>query len=223
MSPIPNEHLTRPLPYYRIIKRLIDLIIASASLILLAPLLILIAVLIWIDSRGPALFKQQRIGLDGKPFTFYKFRSMKIDTDPLGFSPSHQDDPRLTRIGQILREWSLDELPQLFNVIRSEMSLVGPRPLLPWQYERWTSRQRQRLLVKPGMTGWAQVHGRAEVAHDAKIELDLHYVQQASVGLDLRIIWTTITQNLGRSRIYETNYYGTGPENSPNNNSREIM
>lgn len=204
------EELPRPSNMYQTCKRLIDLCLVVPALVVLAPLMLVVSILIRRDSSGPALFTQQRVGRDGTPFTLYKFRTMRMDVDPLGFSPSTRDDPRLTNIGRFLREYSLDELPQLLNVLTGTMSLVGPRPLLMWQYEQWTPRQRQRLLVRPGITGWAQIHGRGEVPHDTKIELDLWYVAHAGIALDARILYTTLLQAIGRHKIYETDYFGAG-------------
>jgi lipopolysaccharide/colanic/teichoic acid biosynthesis glycosyltransferase len=190
--------------------RIFSLCVVLPLLILLAPFMIGIGVLIRLTSPGPALFKHERVGLHGRRFTLYKFRTMRADTDPYGFSPQDGSDPRLTRTGRWLRERSLDELPQLINVVKGDMTLVGPRPLLPWQWEQWTPRQRRRCDVLPGLTGWAQVHGRGDVSHEEKIELDLWYVQRRGLALDLKIIWQTFLGVLGRKAIYETDYDGSG-------------
>jgi len=193
-------------PVERKIKRILDLAVSAAALVFLFPVMLVIAVLIRADSPGPSLFRQQRVGLGGKTFKLFKFRTMRPDVDPYGFSPADGSDPRLTRIGKPLREHSLDELPQLINVLLGHMSLVGPRPLLLWQYEKWTPRQRRRCEVKPGLTGWAQVLGRTELTHEEKIELDLWYVDHAGLWLDLKILWMTIAVVLKRQGTYEPKY-----------------
>jgi sugar transferase EpsL len=176
---------------YSTMKRVIDILAAGVALTILSPLMALIALAIRWSSPGPAVFRQNRVGKHGKIFTFYKFRTMRTDTDPYGFSPRDDSDPRVTRVGKILRKYSLDELPQLLNVLKGQMTLVGPRPLLPWQYDKWTDRQKRRCEVKPGLTGWAQVQGRGALTHEDKIELDLWYVDHSSPWLDLKIIGKT--------------------------------
>lgn len=189
------------------IKRLLDIIATLFALAILGVPMLLIALAIRLGSPGPALFRQQRAGWRGKPFTMLKFRTMRADVDPYGRSPRGPEDPRLTRLGRFLRERSLDELPQLLNVLAGQMSLVGPRPLYLRQAERWDQRQRRRLEVRPGMTGYAQVFGRASLTHEEKIELDLYYVDNRSFALDLRIMLRTITSMLsGRERTYERRY-----------------
>lgn len=190
----------------RCIRRIIDILGASAGLVCFAVPMAVIAALIRLDSPGPVVFRQQRVGKFGRPFTFYKFRTMRPDADPYGFSPRDGEDPRITRIGRFLRKSSLDELPQFINVLQGEMTLVGPRPLLPWQYEKWTDYQRRRCLVKPGLTGWAQVHGRAALTHEDKIDLDIWYVENASSWLDVRIIYRTIIQTIKAEDILEVQY-----------------
>jgi sugar transferase EpsL len=190
------------------LARIIELLVVIPALIVAAPLMLVIAVLIRATSPGPAVFRQERVGLRGCRFTLYKFRTMRADTDPYGFSPQDRGDPRLTRVGRWIRETSLDELPQLFNVLKGDMTLVGPRPLLGWQYEQWTERQRRRCDVKPGLTGWAQVRGRGDISHEAKIELDLWYVERRSLALDLKILLLTLAHVFRRKAIYETNYHG---------------
>jgi len=142
------------------IKRFMDLCTSLVALLLLLPVFALIGGLIRRGSKGPAVFRQERAGLGGRPFVFYKFRTMRLDADPYGASPKSGADPRLTRIGRFLRETSLDELPQLLNILKGDMSLVGPRPLYIAQISEWNERQQRRLLVKPGLTGLAQISGR---------------------------------------------------------------
>jgi len=187
----------------RVVKRLFDLALSTALLLLLWPLMLLIAVLIKLDSPGPALFRQQRVGENGRLFTMYKFRTMFVDAEQrihevLRETPDgvaflkRPDDPRITRLGRFLRRTSLDELPQLFNVIKGEMSLVGPRPELPLLVQHYENWQRQRFAVPPGITGWWQVSGRAERTMHLHTEDDLYYIRNYSLLLDLRILWRTI-------------------------------
>ena len=172
----------------------------------LFPVFAVIAVAIKLESRGPAIFKQQRAAQDGRPFIFYKFRTMKLGVDAFGPSPKSREDSRLTRVGKLLREWSLDELPQLFNILKGDMSIVGPRPLYLSQMAEWDQRQRKRLLVKPGLTGLAQIQGRGQITQEEKLELDVKYVEKASLWLDCRIILITIAQVFRRKGIYEKRY-----------------
>ena len=189
-----------------IFKRGWDILICLSAFALIWPILALIAIAIRIESKGPAIFKQQRAGKNGKPFTFYKFRTMHINADPFGPSPKCGQDPRLTKIGRILREYSLDELPQLFNILCGDMSVVGPRPLYLSQVPEWSERQKKRLLVKPGLTGLAQVSGRAELTREEKLELDVKYVETMGFLMDLEILWATIACVLGRKGVYEKRY-----------------
>jgi len=184
----------------------LDVVVAAGALLILGPVFLLIAVLIKMDSPGPAIFRQQRVGKDMKPFTLYKFRTMRADVDAYGPSPHSGDDPRITRVGRFLREYSLDELPQLFNVLKGEMSLVGPRPLYMRQALKWNDRQKRRLEVKPGLTGLAQVFGRGELPIEDKIELDVQYVERASLRLDLWLLWKTLQAVFRREGIYEKSY-----------------
>jgi len=193
----------------RFIIRCIDLCASALMLYAAAPAMAVIALLIRRESPGPAIFKQERAGKDGRPFILYKFRTMRADVDPFGASPHSGDDPRLTRIGRLLRERSLDELPQLLNVLRGQMSLVGPRPLYVSQIAEWTDRQRRRLEVKPGITGLAQIAGRAALTIEEKLELDVQFVEQAGVGLYLGLLATTLAR-FGSSRdVYEVRYSRT--------------
>jgi sugar transferase EpsL len=188
------------------IQRIRDLIISVLALVVLLPVFIVLAVIIKLSSKGAVVFKQERAGKGGKPFTFYKFRTMKTDVDPFGPSPKSDGDPRLTKTGKILREYSLDELPQLFNVLKGDMSLVGPRPLYMEQMKEWNERQKKRLLVKPGITGLAQISGRGALTREEKLELDVKYFERASLWLDLKIILITIVQVFSRKSIYEKRY-----------------
>ena len=173
------------------------------------PVFLIIVIAIRLSSKGPAIFKQQRVGKGGKPFIFYKFRTMKLGVEPFGPSPKSGVDPRLTKIGKFLREYSLDELPQLFNVLKGDMSIIGPRPLYVSQMAEWDERQKKRLLAKPGLTGLAQVSGRAELTREEKLELDVEYVETASFSADIKIILSTIAQVFRRKNIYEKKYSET--------------
>ncbi|MCE5341003.1 MAG: sugar transferase [Planctomycetaceae bacterium] len=191
---------------YRFFKNLFDFLPALIAVIILLPVFLLVIILIRISSRGPAIFKQTRAGKDGKPFTFYKFRTMKMEVDPFGPSPKSGQDPRLTKIGIFLRKSSLDELPQLFNVIKGDMSLVGPRPLYMAQMAEWNDEQKKRLLVKPGLTGLAQISGRGELTIEQKLAYDVEYVQNVSFLLDFKIVLITILQVFTGKSIYEKKY-----------------
>jgi exopolysaccharide biosynthesis polyprenyl glycosylphosphotransferase len=188
----------------RLLKGVFERVFASIVLVLTAPLMLLAAIAIRLDSRGPALFRQERVGLDGKPFQLFKFRSMVSDAelvtvqlaplneaDPAGLIFKIRKDPRVTRVGRWLRKLSIDELPQMFNVLRGDMALVGPRPPLPSEVEKYGPDLRRRLVVKPGITGLWQVSGRSDLSWDDAVRLDLYYVENWSLALDLQIIWKT--------------------------------
>ncbi|MBO0768258.1 MAG: sugar transferase [Solirubrobacterales bacterium] len=174
-------------------KRLLDLLIAVPATVLSAPLILVCCVLIRLESRGSPIFRQTRAGLHGEPFEIYKLRTMVQGAQQLGAGDaiSGADDFRLTRCGRWLRRYSLDELPNLWNVLRGEMSIVGPRPTLPSQVAQYTEHQRIRLEVPPGITGWAQINGRASLTWPERIELDIYYVQHRSLALDLAILART--------------------------------
>lgn len=190
-------------PLGRAIKRVLDVAVAGAALAAGWPVLAGIALRVRRDSPGPALFRQERAGRDMKPFIMYKFRTMRSDTESFGVSPKGPDDPRLTPLGRWLRETSLDELPQFWNVLKGDMSLVGPRPLYMGQAREFTPRQRRRLEVRPGITGLAQVHGRGELPHEEKLELDVQYVERARLALDARILWRTLVKALSPGKVYQ--------------------
>ena len=182
--------------YNRVVKRIIDIFIALLVLIIgLIPMLI-IALIVMIDSPGPAIFKQDRIGRGAKVFKFYKFRSMRQNAEHTGSGVySGKGDPRVTKIGKFLRATSLDELPQFINVLKGEMSLIGPRPPLtyhPWPVEQYTEEQLRMFEVRPGLTGWAQVNGRKDVEWKRRIKLNVWYVDHVSFGLDVKIFFMTI-------------------------------
>jgi lipopolysaccharide/colanic/teichoic acid biosynthesis glycosyltransferase len=174
------------------LRRVFD--IAGASLLLLAsaPVHVLGAVAVKLEDFGPVLYRQVRVGKDGKDFELLKLRTMVVGAERLGAGWAvAEGDSRITRVGRVLRRLSLDELPQLWNVLRGDMSLIGPRPTLRYQVERYTPRQRRRLEVKPGITGWAQVNGRASLPWDDRIELDVWYVEHRSAWVDLKILART--------------------------------
>ena len=174
------------------LNRAADIAVAGSALVVASPVLVLAAFAVKLTSPGPALFRQTRVGKDGSDFELLKLRTMVVGAEGQGSGFAvDEGDPRITRAGRLLRRLSLDELPQLWNVVRGEMSIVGPRPTLAYQVERYTPRQRRRLEVKPGITGWAQVHGRAALPWDERIELDVWYVEHRSALLDLRILAKT--------------------------------
>ena len=174
-------------------SRIADLALAALGLLLASPVLAVAAIAIKLTSRGPVIYRQRRIGKDGAPFELYKLRTMRMGADPVGVgTPVLEGDPRVTAAGRILRRLSLDELPNLVNVLRGEMAIVGPRPTLEAQVELYTPRQRRRLEVKPGLTGWAQVNGRAGIPWEERIELDVWYVDHRSPGLDAHILARTL-------------------------------
>lgn len=190
-------------------KRGLDLCLAVPGLILLSPLLLILALLVRIFLGAPVLFRQTRPGYLGKPFTLLKFRTMNEARDEQGnLLP---DEQRLTRLGRFLRATSLDELPELINVVRGEMSLVGPRPLLMQYLERYTEEQARRHHVLPGITGWAQIHGRNALSWEEKFQLDVWYVDHWSLGLDLKILLQTVWKVLRREGISQEGY-ATAPE-----------
>ena len=182
--------------YKNFFKRIIDVTLSVLALILLSWLYLTIALLVKLTSKGPVLFKQDRIGRNGKVFRFYKFRSMCVNAEHTGSGVySDRNDPRVTKIGKFIRATSIDELPQLFNIIKGEMSLIGPRPPLtyhPWKWEEYTDEQKRMFEVRPGITGWAQVNGRKDVEWNRRIKLNVWYVDHVSFGLDFKIFWLTI-------------------------------
>jgi lipopolysaccharide/colanic/teichoic acid biosynthesis glycosyltransferase len=186
------------------IRRAVDIAVSSVALLLTSPVLALAMLAIRLESRGPVIYSQRRAGLDGRAFDVLKLRTMVDGAEHLGARLAvDADDPRITRVGAFLRRTSLDELPNLLNVLRGEMSVIGPRPTLPAQVDQYTPRQRGRLAIKPGITGWAQVNGRASLPWEERIELDLFYIAHRSLSLDLRILWRTVTMVLGGSGLYK--------------------
>jgi lipopolysaccharide/colanic/teichoic acid biosynthesis glycosyltransferase len=186
------------------LPRWLDIALAALGLIVTAPVLLVAAIAIKLDSRGPVFYHQARVGLDGAMFELWKLRTMAHGA-PLGgiWDPLTKDDPRVTRVGALLRRTSLDELPNLFNVLRGEMAIVGPRPTISEQVAEYTPRQRRRLETKPGLTGWAQVNGRASLPWEERIELDVWYVDNRSARLDARIMARTVGLLLTGRGLYE--------------------
>ena len=178
--------------------RALDVLIAAIALVILSPVLLIAAVAIKLGSRGPVIYRQRRVGKDGCEFELLKLRTMIEGSDPIGVGKIvARDDPRVTAAGRLLRRTSLDEIPNLFNVLRGEMAIVGPRPTIPAQVDDYTPFQHRRHEVRPGLTGWAQVQGRAGIPWEERIELDVEYVDRRSLTLDLRILaktaWLLVT------------------------------
>ncbi len=196
---------------YSIFKRTLDFIIAGVALIVLLPFLLITAILIKIDSKGPVIFKQERLGKNGVPFKIWKFRSMCVGAEKQGTGVySYKGDSRITKVGRIIRATSIDELPQLVNILKGDMALIGPRPALtyhPWPYEQYTEHQKHMFDVLPGVTGWAQVNGRKEVPWPERIELNVWYAKHMSLWLDLKIFFMTIFKvatNANNENVGET-------------------
>jgi lipopolysaccharide/colanic/teichoic acid biosynthesis glycosyltransferase len=174
------------------VSRVLDVVLAAMLLVVTAPLLAVAAIAIRIESRGPVFYRQLRVGRNGAPFELWKLRTMVPGAEAMGAGIYViEGDPRITRVGRLLRRFSLDEMPNLVNVLRGEMAIVGPRPTVQEQVDRYTERQRRRLEVKPGITGWAQINGRTSLPWPDRIELDVWYVEHRSMRLDLRILLRT--------------------------------
>jgi lipopolysaccharide/colanic/teichoic acid biosynthesis glycosyltransferase len=185
-------------------RRAVDIVVSSLALVISAPVLVVAIVAIRLESRGGAIYRQRRAGLHGRQFDVLKLRTMVAGAESIGAGLAvNENDPRITRVGALLRRTSLDELPNLVNVLRGEMSLIGPRPTLPVQVEQYTERQRGRLAIRPGITGWAQVNGRASLPWSERIELDLYYIAHRSLALDLRILLRTVAMVFGGGNLYK--------------------
>lgn len=183
---------------YKYIKRLLDVILSVIGLIILSPILLITAIAIKLESKGPVIFQQDRLGLNGQAFKIYKFRSMCVGAEKDGVYET-KGDMRVTKVGRIIRKTSIDELPQFVNIIKGDMSIIGPRPTLtyhPWPIEKYTDEQRKRFNVRPGVTGWAQINGRKDVPWDKRIEYDVWYVDNLSFGLDFKIFFKTVIKVL---------------------------
>lgn len=204
---------TLPVPEPPRGKRALDVVVSLSALCVLSPLLVVLSLMVWSTSKGPVLYRQVRVGELGRPITMRKFRSMRVDAERHLQELASQNeaggplfklraDPRVTWVGRWLRRFSLDELPQLLNVLEGSMSLVGPRPALPHEVAQFSPHERQRLLVKPGLTGLAQVSGRSDLAWEESVRLDLHYVEHCSAALDLRILIRTVPAVLSARGAY---------------------
>jgi lipopolysaccharide/colanic/teichoic acid biosynthesis glycosyltransferase len=187
-----------------VIRRAVDIAVSSVALLASSPALALAALAIRLESPGPVIYRQRRSGLEGHEFDVLKLRTMVDGAEHKGAGLAiDENDSRITRVGAFLRRSSLDELPNLVNVLRGDMSLIGPRPTLPVQVEQYTERQRGRLRVKPGITGWAQVNGRASLPWSERIELDLYYIEHRSLALDVEILRRTVSMVVGGSGLYK--------------------
>lgn len=188
---------------YKKIKRVFDIAASFCALVILSPIMLIFSILIKIDSKGPVIFKQERIGRNGKVFKIYKFRSMCVGAEQTGSGVySGKNDMRVTKIGRLIRASSIDELPQLINILKGEMSFIGPRPPLtyhPWQYSEYTDEQKRMFEVRPGITGWAQVNGRKGVEWNKRIELNIWYVDNMSLWLDIKILFSTVFKVLSNA------------------------
>jgi lipopolysaccharide/colanic/teichoic acid biosynthesis glycosyltransferase len=187
-----------------LVRRAFDIAVAGTALVLSAPLLALAAIAIRLESPGRVIYRQRRVGKDGHEFDVLKLRTMVDGAEHIGAGLAvNQGDARITRVGRILRRTSLDELPNLVNVLRGEMAIVGPRPTLPWQVAQYTERERGRLAIRPGITGWAQVNGRTALPWAQRIELDLWYIEHRTWWLDLKILWRSARQVLAGEGLYK--------------------
>ena len=194
------------------ITRALDIAIAGVALAITSPILAIATIAIRVESRGSPIYRQRRVGKDGVPFEMLKLRTMVSGAESIGAGLAvNYCDPRITRMGAFLRRWSLDELPNLVNVLRGEMSIVGPRPTIQAQVDQYTPEQRRRLEVKPGITGWAQVNGRASLPWDERIELDVYYVEHRSLALDVRILAKTVAMLVTGHGLYKGESGGWRP------------
>lgn len=194
---------------YPIFKRIVDVTLSIIGLVVLSPLLIITAIAIKLESKGPVIFQQDRLGLNGRVFKIYKFRTMCQGAEKQGVY-SGKGDMRVTRVGKLLRAISIDELPQLINILKGDMAIIGPRPTLtyhPWPFEKYTQEQRKRFSVRPGVTGWAQINGRKDVPWNRRLEYDVEYVEKISFGFDAKIFFITILKVItmkGNANMGET-------------------
>ena len=188
-----------------LLKNAFDIILGMCVLAAVLPFFVLIALFIKLDSTGPVFFKQQRVGANGKVFYIYKFRTMIVNAVNVGAGLNIIDnDPRITKMGQYLRNWSLDELTQIINIVKGEMSFIGPRPTLEYQVENYTPHQRKRLNMKPGITGWAQINGRNNIPWEERIDLDIWYVDNWSIWLDMTILFKTPKVVFTKDDVYSS-------------------
>lgn len=191
------------------IRRAIDVVGGCIALVLVAPVMACATIAIRVESRGHPIYRQRRVGKDGRPFDLLKLRTMVDGAEHIGAGLAiNENDPRVTRVGALLRRISFDELPNLLNVVRGDMSFIGPRPTIPVQVAQYTERQRGRLAIRPGITGWAQVNGRASLPWSERIELDLYYIEHRSLAFDLRILGRTLAIVFGGEGLYKGNTGG---------------
>ena len=186
------------------IRRAVDIVVAGIALVLATPVLLAAMLAIRLESPGHPIYRQRRVGKDGEEFDMLKLRTMVSGAERIGAGLAvNEGDSRITRVGRVLRRFSLDELPNLVNILRGEMSIIGPRPTIQVQVAQYTERQRGRLAVRPGLTGWAQIHGRTSLPWTERIELDLWYIEHRSWRLDLRIVWRTVTMLVTGHGLYK--------------------
>ncbi len=186
------------------LRRAFDVAVAATALLLTSPILAAAVVAIRLETKGHPIYRQRRIGRDGEPFDVLKLRTMVAGAESMGSGLAvNEGDPRITRVGALLRRFSIDELPNLVNVLKGDMAIIGPRPTVPVQVEQYTDRQRGRLAIRPGITGWAQVNGRTSLPWDQRIELDLWYIEHRSWRLDLRILLRTAAIVFGGEGLYK--------------------
>ncbi len=186
------------------LRRAVDVVVAAVALVVSAPVLALAVAAIRLETRGHAVYRQRRVGRHGEPFDLFKLRTMVAGAESLGSGLAvNEGDPRITRVGAVLRRFSIDELPNLVNVLRGDMAIIGPRPTVPVQVEQYTDRQRGRLAIRPGITGWAQVNGRTSLPWAERIELDLWYIEHRSWRLDLQILLRTASIVVGGEGLYK--------------------
>ncbi len=206
---------------YKFFKRLSDIVISILGLVITSPILLITAIAIKLESPGPVIFKQERLGLHGRVFKIYKFRSMCEGAEKKGTGQySFAGDPRVTRVGSFIRKTSIDELPQFLNILRGDMSLIGPRPTLtyhPWKLDEYTEIQKKRFNIRPGVTGWAQINGRKDVPWDQRIEYDIEYVNDISLIFDMKIFFRTIFKVLSNKDNVNTKETAQKKSKSYNN------
>jgi lipopolysaccharide/colanic/teichoic acid biosynthesis glycosyltransferase len=187
-----------------VIRRAVDILVAAIGLVLSAPIVLAAMIAIRLESKGHPIYRQRRVGKDGAEFDMLKLRTMVSGAESIGAGLAvNEGDSRITRVGKFLRRWSLDELPNLVNVLRGEMSLIGPRPTIQVQVAQYTDRQRGRLAIRPGLTGWAQIHGRTSLPWSERIELDLWYVEHRKLKTDAVIVWQTVRMLVNGDGLYK--------------------
>ncbi|RID84730.1 sugar transferase [Peribacillus asahii] len=208
--------------FYKKVKRLLDIVLSLIGLTILSPILLVVAIAIKLESKGPVIFQQERLGLNGKVFKIYKFRSMCVGAEKSGVYET-KGDARVTKVGKFIRKTSIDEFPQFVNIIKGDMSIIGPRPTLtyhPWPIDEYTRVQKKRFDVRPGVTGWAQVNGRKGLPWNKRIEYDTEYVDNLSFGFDLKIFFRTIIKVLAMQD--NVNVSETAKVATDNNQETEI-